>query len=1291
MGLLARQPLDLLGRVTQTRGPDDFITTVDYDANGNVTKYERYDVDGLGSIPTDPRSLTASRHRTTEYLYDVLDRQTQMIDANGKSSYVSYDAAGRVLTRTDELNHVTTNAYDGAGRLTSVTSPDPDGAGSLTSPVTSYEYDAAGNITKITDPRSYATTFAYDARNQLVARTNAKDDTARWIFNPSGQAVVTIDEADHDTVSILDAIGRTTQVVYTDPDGNGPLAPPSVQMAYDAAGNIVTSTDALGATTGYQYDALNRLTQQTDPDPDGAGVLSAPVTAFTYENNNLIRITDPLNRETTYGYDTSGRRTSETLPDPDGAGSLTSPVTSYVFNSLGELTSVTDANNRTTTFEYDVLGRQTKMTAPDPDGVGAQTPSVTGWAYDDVGNVVSETDPLGFVTTFDYDNLNRLISQTLPDPDGVGSLTSPVTQFTYDASSNLLTRVDPVGNTTTYAYDQLNRVLTETNELSQTRTYSYDAIGNTLSITDRNGRVREFSYDGLNRRLEERWMDGSTAIKTFAYTYDDKGRLLTAGDGNSSYTYTYDQLDRVATISNAGSAGIPTVVLTHEYDAASQRTGVAATVGGTADFTNTYEYDAAGRVTGIAQAGVSGGHTAASKLVNYAYNALGQVTSIERYTDLAGTNAAPETVFGYDEANRLTSLMHGQGSTTIAAYTWGYDDNGRITSVTSPDGSATYTYDNNGQLNVVDNSVQYDEYYFYDENGNRTNGYVTGDDNRLTDDGTYTYTYDAEGNRTRRTDIASGDYTDYTWDHRNRLIAIQSRLADDTLVKNLAYEYDVYDRRIAKKIDWDLNGTFETQERFVYDGDDIALVFGGYNDLQKRYLHGPGVDEVLVEEDASTGTRLWMLADNLGSVKDVVSDAGTVLNHIFYNAFGAPAQQSDWNYSPRYAFAGREFDVETFQYYNRARYYDMYAGRFLSQDPIGFGGGDDNLYRYAGNAPSMFTDPNGLTTVSRQPESYGLAHPTVQREYRPGIGLQTTRQEPGGPKIVEIDSRWKPSPSPAPQPPAAPPAPLPGGGGSDGGGGGGSSSVGGGGAPSPLKTGGGGGGGGGGGYEGTSDWWIINFIKALPKAYLDTAVSGEQFDSMAGYTDTLQQKLLLGYKPLPLDQFVDHWDAYQGGAQVGNTTGNAMNAIMTVAGVRTMITGIQAIQGAGGLVRVGMMPTTTGQLVPVIIANGQAIPATLQTLQAAGLTGAAALNVLNQTQSSSGGTSPASSSSPSTSSSQLTDGMTIKTNRALDEAEKFLGPGTKIWEMEDLFRRMVLVKFVWGMAISWAATEADRT
>jgi hypothetical protein len=43
--------------------------------------------------------------------------------------------------------------------------------------------------------------------------------------------------------------------------------------------------------------------------------------------------------------------------------------------------------------------------------------------------------------------------------------------------------------------------------------------------------------------------------------------------------------------------------------------------------------------------------------------------------------------------------------------------------------------------------------------------------------------------------------------------------------------------------------------------------------------------------------------------------------------------------------------------YYRARYYDPQGGRFMSEDPIDWLGGDVNFYRYASNEPSRFIDP----------------------------------------------------------------------------------------------------------------------------------------------------------------------------------------------------------------------------------------------------------------------------------------------------------------------------------------------
>lgn len=67
-------------------------------------------------------------------------------------------------------------------------------------------------------------------------------------------------------------------------------------------------------------------------------------------------------------------------------------------------------------------------------------------------------------------------------------------------------------------------------------------------------------------------------------------------------------------------------------------------------------------------------------------------------------------------------------------------------------------------------------------------------------------------------------------------------------------------------------------------------------------------------------------------------------------------------------FTGRENDA-TGLYYYRARYYHPTLQRFIAEDPIGFLGGDVNLYAYVRNAPLVLLDPLGLDVwnTSTQP------------------------------------------------------------------------------------------------------------------------------------------------------------------------------------------------------------------------------------------------------------------------------------------------------------------------------------
>jgi RHS repeat-associated protein len=198
------------------------------------------------------------------------------------------------------------------------------------------------------------------------------------------------------------------------------------------------------------------------------------------------------------------------------------------------------------------------------------------------------------------------------------------------------------------------------------------------------------------------------------------------------------------------------------------------------------------------------------------------------------------------------------------------------------------------------------------------------------------------------------------------------------------YTYDLFDRRIARQVDADGTAGFETTQRFVYDGEDLILAFSGTtNVLSNRYLYGPATDEILADEKITTGTAgtvTWSLGDNLGTIRDLVqynaaTGTTTVVNHVRYDTFGQIVSQTNSQFQPWFAYTGREWDPAAGLYFYRARWYDPRAGRFLSEDPIGFAAGDVNLNRYVGNGATLWVDPSGM---ENQAPSGGLAVNPVQ-------------------------------------------------------------------------------------------------------------------------------------------------------------------------------------------------------------------------------------------------------------------------------------------------------------------------
>ena len=376
----------------------------------------------------------------------------------------------------------------------------------------------------------------------------------------------------------------------------------------------------------------------------------------------------------------------------------------------------------------------------------------------------------------------------------------------------------------------------------------------------------------------------------------------------------------------------------------------------------------------------------------FTYDNAGNMTGLTRYSNLAETTVVATTTYTYDTANQMTGITDkNSGGTTLVSYGYTYDAAGRVTqevrnwaSGSSTD-TLTYGYTNNNQLTSVShtNASFTNESFTWDANGNQTGtGYTTSTGNEQTASPGYTYTYDADGNMITATNTSTGDTWTYSYDFRNRMTGAVEKNSAGTVLAQVTYTYDALDNRIGM----DENGT---QTWTLYDGSTPVMDFNGSGSLTMRYLNGPAgdiVDAVLARQSAS-GTVAWYLPDRLGTIRDLINNSGSIIDHVDYSAFGTVLDESSPSNGDRMmGFAGLERDTVTGLNLAVYRVENPGTGRWTSKDPLGFAAGSRNLSGYTSNDPTNSVDPSGLGSVWG---SAGI-------EYRPQNG--------GSPTLTLTDS-----------------------------------------------------------------------------------------------------------------------------------------------------------------------------------------------------------------------------------------------------------------------------------------------
>ena len=904
---------------------------------------------------------------------------------------------------------------DAQGRITTV---------SAGSQVWNYAYSAAGDLVSVTDPDNRSSTYGYLANpaHFLSSVTDAFGRTGNsFEYGPDGRLLAIIDPAGRRIEQSWDPLGFTGSI--EDGRGNATL------LTYNSRGNVLSSTNPLGGVTSFLYEDTrhpDKETRITDPlggvtrfTYDAAGnvltIMRPPDTFSATETWTYNSLNQPLSMIRSDGkrdyweYDARGNLIKEGLAildepvilrtyTPEGQVESTTlddlTTRTQYDNANGLPKEITDPNGLRLTYTRDARGRITGTTTSSGENVSATyhsngLPATLTDAASATINTVVNAD--GSITVNDWNGRNsRFYLDANGGPTSVqgqdGFAIAPVR----DGNRNVTSLTDAAGNQHQGQYDLLNRLTHYTDPASKQIIMTYDALGRVTERIDRNGRKKRWTYNARNLVTQEIWLTAAdVVVRTWTYTYNASGRFDAVSDGSSSWAFLGDIVNSRPSRERVTYAG--QALFDINYTWANDDTGVPLSL----TLQDTADINLDGGI--VANNRRSGGTifsaqwdlpeltgAVKSRHVRHYFDAMGGEIRLERYKGFftPDINQAPFALTHYlrDTKGRTTQISHKDNAGALlfpeATMNLTRTPGGCITKITEPGNTAMMSYDAGLQLTAVahSNAARTDETYTFDAAGNRLTSHfqpvanTTATGNRLTVVGGLTLEYDFEGNLTRETTTSTGAIREFSYDHNNQLILVQTKTdsaAAAVTVGEYAYDWRGY---LIKRVE-DGSTTWILNDR----GMPFAEFANGQSFIKRMYFYDLGkLDRFFAIWDAALGER-WFLQDQRNSVRGVITvDAssssptvpGTVTPVVWadYDAFGQLIS-GDPALLGNLRFAGRFWSGAAQLYENRARHYSPVLGRFLQQDPAFFGGGDLNFYRYAGNDPYNRTDPSGLAAA----------------------------------------------------------------------------------------------------------------------------------------------------------------------------------------------------------------------------------------------------------------------------------------------------------------------------------------